>query len=68
MKRRKNASQGDLFGISEVENIKAEIQSLDQGIAKEMKAGKFDAAKKLTTEQERLIQKLVELGDGSTEV
>ena len=63
MKRRINASQGDLFGITEIESIREEIQHLDQAIAKAMKTGKYAEAKQFTVKQENLIQKLVEMGE-----
>lgn len=63
MKSRKNSMQGDLFGNSEIYNLKSEIQDLDEAIAKALKADNYNKARELTEKQEFLIQKMVELGE-----
>lgn len=55
--------QGDLFGNSEIYNLKSEIQDLDEAIAKALKADNYNKARELTEKQEFLIQKMVELGE-----
>ena len=68
MRRRRSQHhhrQGDLFevggGATEDQN---RVRDLDGLIAQALKRNDYAQAKTLTQEQERLIQKLVESGDG----
>jgi hypothetical protein len=60
MNPRKQAIQGELFGLSEVEHVRQQIRELDSLIAKAVKQKEFLKAKELTEKQEALLQKLVE--------
>lgn len=55
--------QGDLFEAPEHHQDQNRVRELDRLIAQALKKNDYMAAKKLTAEQEQLIQKLVESGD-----
>jgi ketosteroid isomerase-like protein len=65
MKRKKEDVQGDLFGVSEQENLRQKIRELDQHIAAALKRKDFQKAKAFTAEQETLLQRMVDKADGA---
>jgi len=65
MKKRPVSMQGELFGTSDVLELKNRIRELDRRMARAMKAEDYTLAKTLTEQQETLIQQLVQLGDSN---
>lgn len=59
MSRRSSPLQGDLFISPDEQNPALRVKELDKLIAAALKEGRYDLARKLTTEQEHLIQHLV---------
>jgi hypothetical protein len=60
MGRKRNMLQDDLFGAPKSAELRYQIKGLDEGIAKAMKRGDFEKARRLTEEQQHLLQNLVE--------
>ena len=67
MKRRTLAHQEDLFDSLKPLELRRRVQELDIEIANALKQNAYDRAKKLTEEQERLIQEIVSCGDHEEE-
>ncbi len=61
MKRRMRNRQADLF---DPEDPSSRVRDLDQLIAAALRRKEYDLAKKLTAEQESLIQQQVERAEG----
>jgi len=59
MSRRGRSHQGDLFISPDEQNPAIRVKELDKLISVALKEGRFDLARKLTAEQEHLIQHLV---------
>lgn len=62
---KKQPVQAELFGVSEIEEVKQQIRELDQMISRALKQKKYQQAKDLTGQQEALLQKLVDPKDGN---
>ncbi len=68
MKRIRKTHQGELFGTSPAEEMKRQVSELDALIARALKSSDYRQARSLTARQEKLIQKLVSMGeDGQIE-
>ena len=63
MSRHSRSLQGDLFVSPEDENPAVRVKQLDKLIAGALKKGDYELARKLTREQENLIQSLVSRDD-----
>ncbi len=63
MRKRHQADQEDLFGLSEVESLKRKIKELDRQITRALKENDYTTARKLTSQQAELLQAMVEKGD-----
>lgn len=63
MKKRNRNRQADLFDTLGGQDSSSRVQELDELIRGALRKNNYDLAKKLTLEQEKLIQELVERGE-----
>ena len=59
MRIHRKSAQENLFGLSEIEELKRCIKELDQQISRALKTGDYSTAKILTDQQAELLQKIL---------
>ena len=62
-KQSRSSSQGDLFETSKIKEMQERVKELDRLISNAMKKKQYKDAKSYTDEQEKLIQKLVQIAE-----
>ena len=56
-------AQEELFGASQIQDLKRKVKELDSEISRAMKKKDFVKAKSLTNQQSKLLKELLDLGE-----